>query len=233
MKPAIIATNLAKYYNTGKENEVRALDGVSFEVATGDLVAIIGPSGSGKSTLMHILGVLDKAQKGSLTIGDVIVEKAPRKQLPRIRAREIGFIFQGFNLLSTLTAVENVAEAAVYTGNSRRESLAKATKILEDVGLGDRLHNFPNQLSGGQQQRVAIARALVNNPTIILGDEPTGELDTVNAGKIMDLLVALNRDRGQTIILVTHNLEVAERCNTIITMRDGKIADIRRKGNHA
>ncbi len=230
MKAAITAENLVKYYNPGKENEVRALDGVSLTINQGDLVAIIGPSGSGKSTLMHILGVLDKAQRGSLFIGDVCVEKAPRRALPSIRAKEIGFIFQGFNLLPTLTATENVAEAALYAGASKREALQRARDILTEVGLGERLDNFPTQLSGGQQQRVAIARALINNPTILLGDEPTGELDSVNATKIMDLLVQLNKQKGQTIVLVTHNLDVAARCDIVVTMGDGKIASIKRKG---
>jgi putative ABC transport system ATP-binding protein len=228
MHYAISAHNLKKYYNRGKENEVRALDGVSFEVAQGDLVAIIGPSGSGKSTLMHILGVLDRPQSGTLSIGGVRIDTLRRRQLPRIRAQEVGFVFQGFNLLSTLSAVENVAEPGLYNGMSRREALDRAEMLMEQVGLSDRLDNFPNQLSGGQQQRVAIARALMNQPSILLGDEPTGELDTVNAAKIMDLLIELNRV-GQTIVIVTHNLEVAERCRTIVRMRDGTIESIDRR----
>jgi putative ABC transport system ATP-binding protein len=227
-KYAIHAESLRKYYNVGKQNEVRALADVSLDIEEGDLVAIIGPSGSGKSTLMHLLGVLDRPQSGKITIGGVRVDTLKRAELPRIRAQEVGFIFQGFNLLSTLTAVENVAEPAMYNGMNRRESLRLATELMEKVGLGDRLDNFPNQLSGGQQQRVAIARALINSPSIILGDEPTGELDTVNAAKIMDLLIELNQ-AGQTIIIVTHNLEVAERCRTIVRMRDGNIESIEKR----
>jgi ABC-type lipoprotein export system ATPase subunit len=226
---SIIAKNLKKYYNTGKPNEVRALHNVNLEVDEGDLVAIIGPSGSGKSTLMHILGILDQPQSGTLTVRGTEVAKVPRKALPQMRAKEIGFIFQGFNLLPTQTAIENVAEAAHYGGLSMRKAKEAATEVLTQVGLADRLDNFPNQLSGGQQQRVAIARALVNNPAIILGDEPTGELDSVNAEAIMDLLITLNKERGQTIIIVTHNREIAERCRTVVTMRDGEIASITTK----
>ncbi len=228
---SIIAHNLKKYYNSGKPNEVRALHNVSLEVGEGDLVAIIGPSGSGKSTLMHILGILDQPQSGTLTVRGTEVAKVPRKALPRMRAKEIGFIFQGFNLLPTQTALENVTEAAHYGGMSGRKAREAATEVLTQVGLADRLDNFPNQLSGGQQQRVAIARALVNNPAIILGDEPTGELDSGNADAIIDLLIKLNKERKQTIIIVTHNREIAERCRTIVTMRDGEIASITTK-NH-
>jgi ABC-type lipoprotein export system ATPase subunit len=229
MTNSISAQHISKYYNAGRQNEVRALHDVSLEIESGELVAIIGPSGSGKSTLMHILGVLDRPQTGSLTLRGTDITKLPQRALPLIRAREVGFVFQGFNLLSTLTALENVAEAALYAGKNTSEARQLAREILDKVGLSDRLNNFPNQLSGGQQQRVAIARALVNTPAILLGDEPTGELDSLNAKLIMDLLIRLNTEEGQTVVIVTHNQEVADRCRTIITMKDGAIETIKRR----
>ena len=225
MKPLIVLENVTKYYGSA-ENEIKALDGISLTIMPGDLVAIVGPSGSGKSTLMHLIGALDVPTSGTVSIAGQEVGKLSRAELPKLRAHNIGFVFQGFNLLATRTALENVMEAAIYGGLSRRNAEEAALGMLEEVGLSDRSNHFPNQLSGGQQQRVAIARALVNKPGLILGDEPTGELDSRNAELIMELLLRLNRERAQTVVLVTHNPEVASLCRTVITVRDGKISDI-------
>ena len=225
MKPLIVLENVTKYYGSA-ENEIKALDGISLTIMPGDLVAIVGPSGSGKSTLMHLIGALDVPTSGTVNIAGQQVGKLSRTELPKLRAHNIGFVFQGFNLLATRTALENVMEAAIYGGLSRRKAEEAALGMLKEVGLSDRSNHFPNQLSGGQQQRVAIARALVNKPGLILGDEPTGELDSRNAEMIMELLLRLNRERAQTVVLVTHNPEVASLCRTVITVRDGKISDI-------
>lgn len=228
--PVITVENLTKVYNAGLPNEVRALAGVTLQIHEGDFTAITGPSGSGKSTLMHLLGLLDIPSGGKIVIKGADTAMIPKGKLHMIRGTEVGFVFQGFNLLPTLSALENVAEAALYVGVNRKESARQAKALLERVGLGDRLHNFPHELSGGQQQRVAIARALINKPSIVLADEPTGELDSKNAQAIMDLLEDVNRTNGQTVVLVTHSEAVAARCRTTISMSDGLIAEIRKKG---
>lgn len=201
---------------------IHALNGVDLEITKGELVAIMGPSGSGKSTLLNMLGLLDQPTAGQIFIKSKKVTAIKNKELPDIRSKELGFVFQSFNLVTSLTALENVMLPLKYTGIgiSRRRKMAK--EALEHVGLEDRLSHSPNELSGGQQQRVAIARSIVNEPTIIFGDELTGELDTKMTKDVMGLIKRLN-DKGQTFIIVTHNPEVALRCKRIIYMRDGKI----------
>jgi putative ABC transport system ATP-binding protein len=218
------AKGIEKSYKMSKKNVVHALKGVSIEVREGDFSAIIGPSGCGKSTLMHILGLLDRPDKGTLEIGGEDMSKIKEKSAYRIRARKIGFIFQGFNLISTLTALENVMLAGRYGGLSLSERKNRAKNLLELLGLKDRINHKPNELSGGQQQRVAIARALINDPALILADEPTGELDSKTSLEIMDILKKLNREEKKTFLIVTHNLDVAKVCKKIIRLKDGKNA---------
>jgi putative ABC transport system ATP-binding protein len=189
------------------------------------MAAIMGPSGSGKSTFMHIAGCLDTPDSGEVWMDGQRIDELRGADLVRVRRNSIGFIFQGFNLIPTLSAEENVALAAEYAGHSRRESLALGRKLLEIVGLGDRMRHVPSELSGGQQQRVAIARALVNNPSIVMGDEPTGDLDTATSAEIMTMMREVNLERGTTFLIVTHNPEVAASCDRTIVMRDGVVID--------
>ena len=219
----IQAVNLTKTYAMG-DQAIRALDGVSLTIETGEMVAVTGPSGSGKTTLMHILGCLDRPDGGRYVLEGEDVSMLSGDQLADIRNRRIGFVFQTFNLLPRMSALENVELPLLYAGN--REAKDKALAALEMVGLADRIHHEPNQLSGGQRQRVAIARALVTSPVILLGDEPTGNLDTKTGGEIMELLKSLNR-QGRTIIIVTHESDVARHCRRQIHMRDGKIVESR------
>jgi putative ABC transport system ATP-binding protein len=205
------------------ETEVRALDGASFKIEKGEMVAIMGPSGSGKSTLMSIIGCLDAPSSGNYMIDGVAVENMDEAKLADVRGRKIGFVFQQFNLLARTSALENVMLPLTYAGISGKERDARALKALEKVGLGERLHHAPNELSGGQQQRVAIARALVNEPAILLADEPTGALDSKTGVEIMDLFQTLHRETGQTVILVTHDAHVARHTDRIIKLADGKI----------
>ncbi|MBK9926190.1 MAG: ABC transporter ATP-binding protein [Anaerolineales bacterium] len=218
----IRAEELTKVYQMG-ETEVRALDGASFTIEKGEMVAIMGPSGSGKSTLMSIIGCLDVPTSGRYTLDSVAVENVGETELAEIRGRKIGFVFQQFNLLSRTSALENVMLPLTYAGVSGKERNTRAMKALERVGLGGRTQHAPNELSGGQQQRVAIARALVNEPAIILADEPTGALDSKTGVEIMDLFQSLYRDSGQTVILVTHDAYVARHTNRIIKISDGRI----------
>lgn len=213
---------LTKVYQMG-ESEVRALDGASFKIEKGEMVAIMGPSGSGKSTLMSIIGCLDVPTSGKYTLDDVSVENMDETRLADVRGRKIGFVFQQFNLLARTSALENVKLPLTYAGYSGRERDDRAMKALVRVGLGDRTHHAPNELSGGQQQRVAIARAIVNEPAILLADEPTGALDSKTGVEIMDLFQSLHRDNGQTVILVTHDAHVARHTERIIRISDGKI----------
>ncbi|HNO31533.1 MAG TPA: ABC transporter ATP-binding protein [Anaerolineales bacterium] len=205
------------------ENEVRALDGVGFTIEKGEMVAIMGPSGSGKSTLMSIIGCLDVPTSGRYTIDDVSVENMDETRLADVRGRKIGFVFQQFNLLARTSALENVKLPLTYAGISGKERDARAVKALERVGLGQRTHHAPNELSGGQQQRVAIARAIVNEPAILLADEPTGALDSKTGVEIMELFQSLHRENGQTVILVTHDAHVARHTERIIRLSDGRI----------
>lgn len=215
--------NVSKLYQLGGE-EIRALDDVSLELNQGEFVSIIGPSGSGKSTLMHILGCLDSPTLGNVTLEGVEIGKATQRELARIRNRSIGFVFQSFNLLPKLNVVQNVELPMIYAGLGSRDRRERAIKALEMVDLGNRLKNRPSQLSGGQQQRVAIARALVNNPKIILADEPTGNLDT-HTGELILALFRRLASEGRTVILVTHNPEIAAVTPRRIEIRNGKIAD--------
>ncbi len=213
--------HLAKVYTLG-EVEVHALRGVSVEVRRGEFVAIMGASGSGKSTFMNILGCLDTPTRGIYILEGIDVGQLSRDELAYIRNSKIGFVFQGFNLLSRTSAIENVELPLLYCTMSNRERVRRAVEALERVGLGDRRHHFPNQLSGGQQQRVAIARALVNDPSIVLADEPTGNLDSRTSVEVMGILQELN-DNGITIILVTHEPDIASFAKRHIVFRDGKI----------
>lgn len=201
---------------------VHALDGVDLEIKQGDLVAIMGPSGSGKSTLLNMLGLLDEPTSGKIFIRGEDITAIKSHRLPEVRSRELGFVFQSFNLIPTLTALENVMLPLKYSGKKKSGKRKAAEAALRQVGLSDRLHHTPNELSGGQRQRVAIARSLVNEPAIIFGDELTGELDTKTTKDVMNLIIDLNK-KGQTFIIVTHNPEVAALCKRTILMRDGKI----------
>ena len=216
---------LRKRYTLGKSNHVDALRGASLEIREGEMVAIMGPSGSGKSTMMHIVGCLDTPDSGEVLIRGKRIDGVTGPALAKLRGQEIGFIFQGFNLIPTLDAIENVALAAEYAGVSRKEAARRAEGLLDLVGLGDRMRHVPSELSGGQQQRVAIARALVNRPSIILGDEPTGDLDTATSEEIVGLMRTVNQRTGTTFVLVTHNPEVAAACDRTILMRDGAVED--------
>lgn len=224
MKNVIEAKGLKKTYKMSKTNIVKALRGVDMEVEKGDFTAIIGPSGCGKSTLMHILGLLDQPDEGKLIIDGVDMSKLKEKEAYKLRAKKIGFVFQGFNLIPALSALENVMLAGRYGGMKAKEKKDRALQLLKMIGLSDRMNHKPNELSGGQQQRVAIARALMNKPAIILADEPTGELDTKTSLEIIELMKKLNKENNQTFLLVTHNMEVAKVCRNIIEMRDGKKA---------
>ena len=212
---------ISKIYQSGAE-VVKALDDVSLTINRGEFLSILGPSGSGKSTLMNMLGCLDKASSGEYLLEGESIEGLTSNQLAAIRNQKIGFVFQSFNLLEYASALDNVALPLVYGGVSLRERRKRAAVLLEKVGLGNRMDHKPNQLSGGQKQRVAIARALVNEPQIILADEPTGALDTKSGAEIELLFNQLHQE-GRTIIVVTHDLELAQRTKRIITIRDGKL----------
>jgi len=220
-KIIVKAKGIKKSYKMSKRNVVEALRGVDIEVREGDFTAIVGPSGCGKSTLMHILGLLDRPNEGKLEIEGVDFSKLKENKAYKVRAKKIGFIFQGFNLIPTLTALENVILAAKYGGMKRGLRKVRSVEILEKVGLKDRMNHKPNELSGGQQQRVAIARALINNPTVVLADEPTGELDTKTSLEVMKMLNQFNKEKNQTFLIVTHNPDVAKTCKKIIKLRDG------------
>jgi putative ABC transport system ATP-binding protein len=219
--PVIQAADVHKYYDLG-ETKVHALRGVDLTIAPGEFVAIMGSSGSGKSTFMNMLGCLDKPSSGKYMLEGTDVSQLGKKELAGIRNNKLGFVFQGFNLLSRTTALENVELPTLYAKLRKEDRLARAREVLELVGLGSRMDHFPSQLSGGQQQRVAIARALVNKPAILLADEPTGNLDSRTSVEIMQIFQELN-DGGLTIVLVTHEPDVAQFAKRIVVFRDGKI----------
>ena len=223
MPPLISVRDLAKTYDLG-ETQVHALRGVTLDVMSGEFVALTGPSGSGKSTFMHLLGCLDRPTAGEYLFDGRDIARTGKRELARIRNASVGFVFQGFNLLSRTTALENVELPLLYAGVSGvRERHERATEALRAVGLGERLGHHPNQLSGGQQQRVAIARALVNNPKLLLADEPTGNLDTRTSIEVMDIFQRLNQEHGLTIVLVTHEPDIAQYGTRIVAFRDGRV----------
>lgn len=223
MDSIISIREIVKTFHIGAE-VVNALRGVSLEIKKNEYVALMGPSGSGKSTLMNILGCLDSPTSGSYVLNGTDVSKLSDNQLAEIRNKEIGFVFQTFNLLPRSTALENVALPLIYAGVNKKDRLERAKVILEGVGLGNRMTHKPNELSGGQRQRVAVARALVNSPAIILADEPTGNLDSKTSIEIMGLFEEIH-NKGNTIIVVTHEEDIAQHAHRIIRLRDGKIGD--------
>jgi putative ABC transport system ATP-binding protein len=223
--PVISVKNLTKIYVVG-EIEVRALRGVSLDVEAGEFVAVTGPSGSGKSTFMHIAGCLDRPTSGEYYLDGRDVSKLSKDDLANVRNQKIGFVFQGFNLLSRTTALDNVELPLLYmrkNGLRAAERHKRAMAALEAVNLTDRYHHYPNQLSGGQQQRVAIARSLINEPSILLADEPTGNLDTRTSIEVMGIFQRLNQERGITVLLITHEMDIAEYGTRLIRFRDGRV----------
>ncbi len=228
MSALIEVENLVKTY--GEEPFlVRALAGVTLSIGKGEFVAIMGPSGSGKSTFMHLLGCLDRPTSGSYRLGGVEVSGMSRDELALVRNRQIGFVFQSFNLLPRTTAQENVELPMLYAGKPASVRAERSVSLLKQVGLGRRLDHRPNQLSGGQQQRVAIARALVNDAPLLMADEPTGNLDTASSEEIMSLFRQLNRDRGITVVVVTHSDEIAAWTDRVVVFRDGLVLDDRQQ----
>ncbi|MBS3071470.1 ABC transporter ATP-binding protein [Candidatus Pacearchaeota archaeon] len=229
MTPSLIdLNNVKKYYYMG-DSIVKAVDGVSIKIEKGDFVAIMGPSGSGKSTLMNLVGSLDLASEGKIFLNKINIENLEESDLAQVRGKQIGFIFQSFNLIPNLTAMENIMLPMMFQGLDEFNREEKALELLKIVGLSDRADHYPNQLSGGQQQRVAIARALANDPQIILADEPTGNLDTKTGELVMKFLEDLNK-KGKTIIMVTHDpLRAQKHARTIYWIKDGKVEKLTRK----
>ena len=222
MTPLITLSKVVKTYKLDGGVEIQALRGIDLKIKVGEFVAIIGPSGSGKSTLMHIIGILDKPTSGTVILEDHNVAKLSEERLAPLRNKHIGFVFQAFNLLPRTSALENVELPLIYSGVSGDERKKRAEEVVDTVGLAERMDHTPSQLSGGQQQKVAIARALINKPSLILADEPTGNLDSKSGSEIIKLLKDLNK-KGNTIVLVTHELEIAREAKRIVQMRDGQI----------
>ena len=228
-KDLIIQMNrIVKTFNIGQPNELEILHGIDLTVHRGEFLAIVGQSGAGKSTLMNIIGVLDRPTSGEYFLDGVDVANAKDQQLSAIRNAKIGFVFQTFNLIPRTTALKNVELPMLYAGVSKSERTRRAKELLELVGMGERMGHDPNELSGGQQQRVAIARAMANDPAIILADEPTGALDSVTGRMVMDLFHQLHREKGKTIVLITHSKELAAETQRIVTISDGNIVSEQR-----
>ncbi|MBR6695836.1 MAG: ABC transporter ATP-binding protein [Oscillospiraceae bacterium] len=226
---------IVKSFYIGTPNELEILHGINITVKEGEFVSIVGQSGSGKSTLMNIIGALDRATKGSYMLDGVPIGICDDKRLSEIRNKKIGFVFQTFNLISRTTALKNVELPMLYSGISKTERTRRAKELLDLVEMSDRMTHMPNELSGGQKQRVAIARAMANNPSIILADEPTGALDSSTGRLVMDLFHKLHKEQGKTIVLITHNPELAAETDRILTMKDGLIVreEIMTKGADA
>jgi putative ABC transport system ATP-binding protein len=216
-------TNIVKKYFIGEPNELTVLKNLNISVSEGEFVSVVGQSGSGKSTLMNIMGALDRPTEGGYVLDGVAVSEMKDNQLSEIRNRKIGFVFQTFNLIPRTSALNNVELPLFYMGLSKRRRSAKAKELLELVEMGDRIDHMPNELSGGQKQRVAIARALANDPSIILADEPTGALDSKTGQLVMEIFKQINREQGKTVILITHNEELARQSQRIITLSDGEV----------
>lgn len=215
---------IVKRFYIGEPNELEILHGIDLDVNEGEFVSIVGASGSGKSTLMNIIGALDRATEGSYTLDGTLIDEAEDTELSHIRNQKIGFVFQNFNLIARTNALQNVELPMMYAGISQRERTKQAKKLLEMVEMTERMYHQPNELSGGQKQRVAIARAMANDPAIILADEPTGALDSKTGRLVMDLFHKLNQEQGKTIVLITHNRELAEETGRVLTMHDGMLS---------
>lgn len=223
----ITMRGIVKKYHIGKPNELEILHGIDMDVREGEFVSIVGASGAGKSTLMNIIGILDRATAGTYTLGGTKIESCKDKELSAIRSRKIGFVFQNFNLIQKISALDNVALPMMYAGTGRRERVQRAEMLLELVDMKDRMKHKPTELSGGQMQRVAIARAMAKDPDIILADEPTGALDSRTGVMVMDIFHRLNREQGKTIVLITHNNDLAEETDRIYAMSDGRFTSVR------
>ena len=222
-KPLIEMKEIIKRYNIGTESEIEILHGIDLKIYEGEFVAIVGESGSGKSTLMNIIGVLDKQTEGEYYLDGIDIKNANEEEMNVIRNKKIGFVFQNFNVIGRTSALKNVELPMLYAGVPAEERTKRAKELLSKVGMASRANHMPNELSGGQKQRVAIARSLVNNPSIILADEPTGALDSETSAMVMDIFNDLNKNQGKTIILITHSKEIAEQCPRIVTIKDGEI----------
>ena len=225
-KPILIISDLHKRYDEGKPNEVHALRGLDLTVQKGDMMAIMGPSGCGKTTLLNMIGHLDKRSSGKIVINDIDTATLSDSQMTAFRRDNIGFIFQLFNLFPFLSAAENVETPLLLRGLKAGVAREQAKMLLRELGMGDRLYHLPLEVSGGQQQRIAVARALINQPAIILGDEPTGDLDSTTSADVMTLFRRINRINKQTLVLVTHNRWIAEHCDYIVHMTDGRVFSI-------
>ena len=223
VKPLIEMKEIIKAYNIGLESEIEILHGIDLKIYEGEFVAIVGESGSGKSTLMNIIGVLDKQTKGEYYLDGIDIKNANDAEMNVIRNKKIGFVFQNFNLIGRTSALRNVELPMLYAGVPAEQRTKRAKELFSKVGMESRMNHMPNELSGGQKQRVAIARSLVNNPAIILADEPTGALDSETSTMVMNIFNDLNKNQGKTIILITHSKEIAEQCPRIVTIKDGKI----------
>lgn len=223
VKPLIEMKEIIKAYNIGLESEIEILHGIDLKIYEGEFVAIVGESGSGKSTLMNIIGALDKQTEGEYYLDGIDIKNANEEEMNVIRNKKIGFVFQNFNLIGRTSALKNVELPMLYARVPAEERTKRAKELLSKVGMASRANHMPNELSGGQKQRVAIARSLVNNPSIILADEPTGALDSETSAMVMDIFNDLNKNQGKTIILITHSKEIAEQCPRIVTIKDGEI----------